>query len=420
MTDTATPSPATTAEQDPFADIRPYRDNEVAEVLVRLEQDRELLDTLTRFRMPGLTQRFPWLARQIARLAIKREMRGVKDVASFQSRIAGYMARMIHTTTTSFETAGLERLSEDTPYLFLSNHRDISLDPAFVNYALYRHGRNTVRIAIGDNLLQKPFVTDVMRLNKSFIVPRSAKGKRAMLAAYQALSGYIRHSLTHDKHSIWLAQREGRAKDGRDGTETAIIKMLTMSARMADKTRPFSETVSELNIVPVSISYEFDPCDLQKARELAALANDGRYEKVKYEDIQSIAAGISGHKGRVKLVFGEPLKGDFETPEDVVAEVDRQVLEHYTLYPSHQLALEKLAASRPLLREEPRLASALDVSAISGAERATFENRLAGVPAELRDWWLVQYANPILNREGLSIDLDDKLDAAQEQNAAQV
>ncbi|HAR07892.1 MAG: glycerol acyltransferase [Cobetia sp.] len=413
MTDTATPKPATTSEQDPFADIRPYHDDEVAEVLVRLEQDRELLDTLTRFRLPGLTQRFPWLARQVARLAIKREMIGVKDVASFQSRIAVYMARMIHTTTTSFETVGLERLSPDTPYLFLSNHRDISLDPAFVNYALYRHGRDTVRIAIGDNLLQKPFVTDLMRLNKSFIVPRSAKGKRAMLAAYQSLSGYIRHSLTHDQHSIWLAQREGRAKDGRDGTESAIIKMLTMAARTADKTRPFSEAVSELNIVPVSISYEFDPCDLQKARELAAVANEGRYEKVQYEDIKSIAAGISGHKGRVKLVFGEPLKGDFETPEDVVKEVDRQVLAYYTLYPSHQLALEKLAASRPQLREEPRLASALDVSAISGAERATFENRLAEVPAELKDWWLVQYANPILNREGLSIDLDEKLDAAE-------
>ncbi|MGM0913554.1 MAG: 1-acyl-sn-glycerol-3-phosphate acyltransferase [Pseudomonadota bacterium] len=376
--------------QDPWAEIRPYNDDEVAGVLARLTHEPELLDALTRFRLPRLSRFMPGLSRTLASLALRRQARGVASVREFQQRIAGYMERMIRTSTDEFETEGLDALDDDTAYLFIGNHRDISLDPAFVNYALYLAGRNTVRIAIGDNLLKKPYVTDLMRLNKSFIVPRSARGKRAMLAAYQKLSSYIRHSITADNHSIWMAQREGRAKDGIDRTDPAIIKMMTMARRAEDRQASLGEAIAELRLVPVAISYEYDPCDVQKARELHALHSSGAYEKGQYEDIQSIVAGITGHKGRVRLSFGTPLDASFGAPDAVAAEIDRQVLEGYHLFPSHYLALETLG-------EAPEL---VDQSEVTDADRARFQARLQQVPAELRDWWLAQYANPVLNKAG--------------------
>ncbi len=375
---------------DPWAEIRPYHDEEVPEVLERLGRDPELLDALTRFRLPRLARWMPRLSRAIASAAVRREVRGVTTIRGFQDRIAAYMQRMIRNSTTDFRVDGLERLEPDTAYLFIGNHRDISLDPAFVNYALYLAERNTVRIAIGDNLLQKPYVTDLMRLNKSFIVPRSARGKRAMLAAYQKLSAYIRHSITADNHSIWMAQREGRAKDGIDVTDPAIIKMLTMARRGEDRNAGIGEAIAELRVVPVSISYEYDPCDIQKARELHAVHTSGGYDKSAFEDIRSIVAGITGQKGRVHLRFGTPLSADFDSPEAVAAEIDRQVLGGYHLFPSHYLALEALG-------DAPEL---LDLREVTDADRARFQARLAEVPSELRDWWLAQYANPVRNVRG--------------------
>jgi len=375
---------------DAFEKIRPYHDDEVAGVLDRLAHDREFLDAITRYRLPRLSRHAPWLARRLAAFALQRQMRGVASVADFQSHIAAYMRRMLATTTDAFTVEGIDKLDPERAYLFIGNHRDIALDPAFVNYALYQAGRNTVRIAIGDNLLQKPFVTDLMRLNKSFIVPRSAKGKRAMLAAYQTLSSYIRHSITVDNHPVWLAQREGRAKDGIDRADAAIVKMLTMARRQEDKQADFAEAIRELRLVPVSISYEYDPCDLQKARELHAVHTEGRYEKVEFEDIRSIVAGITGYKGRIKLTFGTPLEGGFATPDAVAEEIDRQVLAGYHLFPSHHLALEASGLAPDLV----------DLSEVTAADRQRFEARLATVPEHLRAWWLAQYANPVLNRAG--------------------
>ncbi|TDR56620.1 1-acyl-sn-glycerol-3-phosphate acyltransferase [Halomonas ventosae] len=379
-----------TPASDPWAEIRPYQDDEVAEVLARLAHDAELLDALTRYRLPRLSRLMPRLSRLLASIAIRREVRGVTGVNDFQMRIASYMQRMIRTSTDTFEVAGLESLDPDRAYLFIGNHRDISLDPAFVNYALYLAGRDTVRIAIGDNLLKKPYVNDLMRLNKSFIVPRSARGKRAMLAAYQNLSAYIRHSILEDNHSIWMAQREGRAKDGIDRTDPAIIKMLTMARRGRERQASIGEAIAELRLVPVSISYEYDPCDLQKARELHAMQTSGNYEKGEFEDISSIVAGITGHKGRVQLTFGTPLAADFDDPEAAAAEIDRQVLAGYHLFPSHFLALEALG-------EAPDL---LDLSEVSDADRARFQARLQTVPDDLREFWLAQYANPVLHKAG--------------------
>ncbi|WP_252108685.1 MULTISPECIES: 1-acyl-sn-glycerol-3-phosphate acyltransferase [unclassified Halomonas] len=375
---------------DPWADIRPYMDHEVHDVLSRLSRDSELLDALTRFKLPRLAKWAPGVARLLAGRAVRREVDNVASVYDFQMRIASYMERMIRTTTDAFEVAGLEKLDGDSAYLFIGNHRDISLDPAFVNYALYQAGRDTVRIAIGDNLLKKPYVTDLMRLNKSFIVPRSARGKRAMLAAYQQLSGYIRHSITADNHSIWMAQREGRAKNGIDRTDPAIVKMLTMARRGDAGEFVFGEAIAELKLVPVSISYEYDPCDVQKAQELFDIANKGSYAKTEFEDIRSIVAGITGTKGRVQLRFGQPIGADMATPDEVAAEIDRQVIGGYRLFPSHYLALEALGEAPELIAR----------SAISRDDRARFNERLASVSDELKPYWLAQYANPVKHKAG--------------------
>ncbi len=332
---------------DQFADIRPYNDAEVPAVLERLLGDSEFLDAICRLKFKGLASWLGLPLRALVRRALRGELAGVTDVKSFQLVIERYMSQMIEDSTAGFSVSGLDRLDAHTPYLFMSNHRDITLDPAFTNYALYHSGFDTVRIAIGDNLLTKPYVSDLMRLNKSFIVKRSARGPREVLKAYRELSAYIRHSIQVDRAPIWIAQREGRAKDGVDRTEPAIIKMLAMSQDR--KTEDFGGFIAALNIVPVSISYELDPCDGLKAAELEQLATNGSYQKAEHEDVASIATGISGNKGLVHVAFGEPLGADLETPEQVAWELDRQVVGNYRLHATNAYAWKALHGSMPEL-----------------------------------------------------------------------
>ena len=368
--------------EDRFAEIRPYRDNEVAEVLARLQADPELLDSLSGLRFGRIGVALSRPLRPVVRWGLKRQLADIVDVASMQSVIRGYMDKMIASTTAGFSTSGLEAL-EDGPYLFISNHRDIALDPAFTNYALHRLGRQTCRIAIGDNLLSKPWISDLMRLNKSFIVKRSLPGPRQLLAASRLLADYIKTSIAEEHCPIWIAQREGRAKDGFDATEPAVIKML-MLAR--DKSEAFGLSVEELRIVPVSISYELDPCDALKAHELASVARDGLYSKAEHEDAASIAAGISGQKGRVHIAFGKVLDDSHHTVQDVVDELDRQIEANYLLHPTNIWAWQ-------MLNPEREIPSNLNV--IKGSiSRRHFEQRMLAIPEDERDFALRMYANP--------------------------
>lgn len=368
--------------EDRFAEIRPYRDNEVAEVLTRLQADPELLDSLSGLRFGRIGVALSRPLRPVVRWGLKRQLADIVDVASMQSVIRGYMDKMIASTTAGFSTSGLEAL-EDGPYLFISNHRDIALDPAFTNYALHRLGRQTCRIAIGDNLLSKPWISDLMRLNKSFIVKRSLPGPRQLLAASRLLADYIKTSIAEEHCPIWIAQREGRAKDGFDATEPAVIKML-MLAR--DKSEAFGLSVEELRIVPVSISYELDPCDALKAHELASVARDGLYSKAEHEDAASIAAGISGQKGRVHIAFGKVLDDSHHTVQDVVDELDRQIEANYLLHPTNIWAWQ-------MLNPEREIPSNLNVSKGS-ISRRHFEQRMLAIPEDERDFALRMYANP--------------------------
>ncbi len=381
---------------DNYSDIRPYNDQEVAPVLQRLLADPELLDTMAKLRAPAALRRFPGLLRPLVRWVLKKQLRGVSSVREFQIIVKNYMDSMIETTTASFTVSGLENLDRNRAWLLMSNHRDIALDPAFVNYALYSNGGDTVRIAIGDNLLAKPFAADLMRLNKSFIVKRSATAPRQMLAAFKNLSAYIRHSLTEERATIWLAQREGRAKDGIDVTEPAIIKMLCMSQRKGEE--EFGPFIQSLGIVPVAISYEWDPCDAAKARELSLRESQGKYLKAEFEDLQSIGLGISGQKGKVHVHFGKPLEDDYRTPIEVAAAVDAQIIEEYRLQPSNIWAYEQQCGNDDWRRLPGEVLT--ELGDLSESSRAAFEQRMAAIPAEFREKAIAIYANPVIAKLG--------------------
>src|SRR5690606_19273710 len=268
-------------------------------------------------------------------------------------------------------------------------------------YMLYHQGFDTLQIAIGDNLLKRPFLTRLMKLNKSFIVKRSVQG-RDKLAASKQLSAYIRHCIGNGQN-VWIAQREGRAKDGIDKTEAAIIKMLHLSGRKeADGQEvPLRESMARLHIVPVSISYEFDPCDQLKATELHAIDTSGRFEKDENTDVNSILAGMVGWKGAIHVSFGEPLQvAGMATAEGVAELIDRQVVGNYRLQLGNYLALQKLRA------DYMDFATLPDLFGVSAGKveqkRQELEQRLQDMPAELAPYVLAMYANPVIRKAELS------------------
>jgi hypothetical protein len=381
-----------------FADIRPYNDSEVSAVLDNLLADDELIAALSSMRFGRWHKSVTFLVYPLVRFFLGRQLKGVDSVKQFQHVIKKNMDDMIDKTTSGFTVSGLDQLDPGKPCLLMSNHRDIALDPAFVNFALYHNGFDTVRIAIGDNLLTKPYVSDLMRLNKSFIVRRSEKAPRQMLANYKLLSAYIRHSIEEDGSSIWIAQREGRAKNGIDKTEPAIIKMLTMSLKK--QVESFSDYVNALQIVPVSISYELDPCDGAKARELYERESQGSYTKQPHEDVNSIAMGISGSKGNVHVSFGTPLIGEFADADAVAKAVDQQVISNYVLHPTNFFAYKMLHG------EYPQGVHSSDQQVFDGAglelREQQFRDRIEALPVEHREYVLGIYANTVSSKQRLA------------------
>ena len=359
-----------TDPNDPYKEIRPYRDDEVGQVLFDLLHNNEFVDAITQYQFPKASKWFGFILRPIVKQFLAARMGDIDTVRGVQILVESYMNKMIKRSTTKVSCSGLDKLDPDDAYLFVSNHRDIAMDPAFVNWMLHHAKMDTARIAIGDNLLRKPYVSDLMRLNKSFIVNRSAKGRQMMTALTQ-LSSYIDHSI-QTGHSVWIAQREGRAKDGDDRTDPALLKMFHMSQR---KERDLTEMVKRLNIVPVSIAYELDPCDAAKANELAAKADGSEYTKSEFEDLQSIVQGIVGNKGRVHVGFGEPIRGEFTTAEALAAEIDRQIHNNYRLHATN------LAAAGQDNTEG----------------LAMLETRLSQVDGAARDIIKVMYAKPVEN-----------------------
>lgn len=375
---------------DQFKDIRPYHDHEIRPVLNELITNPEFLNSIASFYSPKLSRLFPALMHGIAQKKLRGQLQSVHDVASMQDVIAEYMHKMIEDTTTSLTHSGMENLEKGRSYLFISNHRDITMDPAFVNYMLYYAGNPTVQIATGDNLLKKPFVSDLMRLNKSFIVRRSLKG-RELLKSLTLLSEYI-HYCIGQNNSVWIAQREGRAKDGIDKTGAALLKMLAMNQRKL----PLSENLSTLHIVPVSISYEYDACDVLKAQELYQLETTGSFTKTEQSDIESIVTGMIGFKGAVHVAFGAELSYESDDPDIIAASIDKQILCNYKLQDSNYIALEILQ-QRGMLPDRAAEIS-LEERTIERSARTAFAKRLGKVDSNLQKHYLLSYANPVIAR----------------------
>ena len=385
MTDSSASEP-----DDPFAEIRPYSNLDAPEVLKRLSRDTELAETIALWRLPRLSALWPALARQLGKIWLRLAARQLRTVEDLQNLIAPNLSRMIKKTSV-FTVSGIDQLDLSSARVYLSNHRDIVMDAAYANYALHRAGASTLAIAIGDNLLSKPWVADLMRLNKSFVVKRNVSGPRALLAATKLLSQYIRDSVSADRDPIWIAHREGRAKDGRDLTEPAVIKMLTLSRERGEAPEA---VLSELDIVPLVISYEVDPCDALKAAELSV--GEG-YIKAEFEDVSSIARGITGDKGCVHLHFGEPLPTDLSI-EEVVAALDRQMAQHYRLYQTNRWAWEWLHGESILAELTFHEGSVTEQS---------FRSRIESAPSEHRQWLLTMYANPVSRQLALHTAVQD-------------
>lgn len=383
---------------DKFADIRPYYDDEVDSIIKNIINDNEFISAISNFKLAHFPESIRPFFHPLLRFLIKRQVRGVNTVAAFQRKVVQYVEHMIIKTMSGFTVSGLDKLDPQKAYLFVGNHRDITLDPTFVNYAHYLNHMSTVRIAVGDNLLSKEFISHLIRINKSFIVKRSAKAPRKLLEALKNLSEYISQSILIDHESVWIAQREGRAKDGFDRTDPAIIKMFAINnGRKGD----FAEFIKSLNIVPVSISYEYDPCDLLKARELYAVSEQGGYVKSQYEDITSIATGISGYKGHVHLSFGEPLQQSFQTPEEVSGWLDRQIIDLYVLHPTNYFAYERLYGKYPA-DIYPDKQTVLDGNSLA-EERARFDTHINTMPVEYQAFVLHSYANAVLNKQEILV-----------------
>ncbi|WP_054114196.1 1-acyl-sn-glycerol-3-phosphate acyltransferase [Marinagarivorans algicola] len=373
-----------------FDDIRPYNDDEVHSVLLRLLADNEFVDAIVRLKSPLMSRLAAGLARPLARRALHKELAGVTTVEGFQAKIENYLQKNIDETTTSLTTSGLELLDKSRPYLFISNHRDIAMDPAFVNWILFQNGFQTLRIAIGDNLLTKPFASDLMRLNKCFVVNRSATAPREKFKAAKQLSAYIHHSLVDDQANIWIAQREGRAKDSLDISNPAIISMLALNKPKADD---FGDYMARLNIVPVSISYELDPCDTMKARELTLTAEQGAYQKAEHEDVRSIAQGITGQKNGVHVAFGQPFGADLTSVEDVANRLNRCIAAGYVLHPTNCIAHEIIHGRAPAVNVGAHAKPY--VPAEHSEAKKHFEARLRACPEAFREQFLNIYANPV-------------------------
>ena len=273
-----------------FEDIRPYSDEEAVEALNRVSR-HPMLPLISKYLFPR---------EDVGILA--QTLRKVKSIDEFQAVVMiDVINAVLARTSEGFTFGGMENLTSiDGKFLAVSNHRDIVLDPALILYAMHASGIPFAELCVGSNLLQSPLIEDLMKSNRMIKVIRGISARQMYLNSH-TLSKYIRLSITSGTSSIWVAQKEGRSKNGIDKTEQGLLKMFDMSGE-----KGFEENFKELNIVPMSISYEYEPCDILKARELL-ISRDKKYVKSENEDLLSIVTGIKQYKGNIHLNIGEPL-----------------------------------------------------------------------------------------------------------------
>lgn len=319
-----------------FISIEPYEDWQVKREIESLIEDNKFLLTVSSQLYPKLTKVLPPLAKFIFKRAFSKSFKSSKTIEEFQKNLVPFVERMIDRTTKKFTYSGIENLSSKST-LYVSNHRDIALDSLFLNYVRFLEGYKTVRIAIGNNLLDGGFSEKLMRLNKSFVVHRNIKGIKETYQILQKLSSYIDDSIKVDKESVWIAQKEGRANDGNDFTDTAVLKMLYLACR---KKMNLEKWLSRVNLTPISISYEYDPLDITKAigwegwEDLSKRENNER-------DLQELVSGITGDKGRVHLHICKTITNIPKDLEGLAEDIDKEIISNYRLWPSNYIAAKE-------------------------------------------------------------------------------
>ena len=379
-----------------FDDIRPYESGEMKQAFDDLLNDRQFSLMLKGF--------IPWLPKGLRNGLLKLAFIGVKTPLDFQKRFMKPIVWHIihkHTDGTSFDDAQLPD-DKTQRYTFLSNHRDIVLDSAFLDVLLVKAGYpTTVEIGIGDNLLIYPWIKRLVRMNKAFTVRRGLTAHE-MMRSSQLMSRYIHYAVTQKHENIWIAQREGRAKDSDDRTQDSVLKMLAMGSSVDNASA--ADSLRELNIVPLTISYEFDPCDYLKAQEFQQKRDNPAFKKSRQDDLDNMKTGIFGYKGRVKYHCATPINTWLDELKDlprneffpaVSQRIDREIHHHYTLYPCNFIALDELKGCQTY------------ASHYTQQDKDRFEKYLSGQLAKikipnkdeafLRERMLTMYANPLRN-----------------------
>ena len=323
-----------------FDDIRPLNNNEVKDAIEALVTNEDF------------ERAFRYIKPDVNWKEFSETMRSFKTKEDFKSKLAYEAVMMVaNKTTFSLTISGRSRLPKDKkPCTFISNHRDIVLDASFLNVMLYDVGYGMTQVAIGDNLMIRPWIETLVRLNNSFIVKRGVS-VRQMLDVSRTLSAYIRHTINDTKESIWIAQREGRAKDSNDRAQGSVLKMLNMSG---DK--DIVSNIMDLNIFPVAISYEYDPCDFLKAKEFQMKRDDPNYVKSQRDDLLSMETGILNNKGRVHFTLTQPINDqlaaldkDMEKNEliaTIANIIDKEIYKHYRFYPCNYVAYDMLTGTK--------------------------------------------------------------------------
>ncbi|MGB5941887.1 MAG: 1-acyl-sn-glycerol-3-phosphate acyltransferase [Leeuwenhoekiella sp.] len=367
-----------------FDSIRPYDDEEVAAAIAE-HKDHPLFKGLLQFTFPEKSAD-----------EIETILNGCHSIFDFQTKVIYHsVQQVVAKSSNGFSASGFDKLKPEKAYLFLSNHRDIVLDTSFINVALYDHNLIMTASAIGDNLVQKSFLMALARLNRSFIV-RRGQAPREMLKSSRLLSEYIQH-LLDNKRSIWMAQREGRTKNGDDRTQQGVLKMLAMNKGDLGTMK----YLKSLDLVAVAISYEYDPTDILKVPELVAKSEDLTYIKSSNEDFNSILRGAAGAKKRIHI-HAEPIDSDVfnkiegENISDndklqlLVKQIDRAVHRGYKLWPSNYIAYDLYHGTTKFSQH------------YTDKEKQVFERRLlkrtdASAPSAEPNF-LLMYANPVINK----------------------
>ena len=388
-----------------FESIRPYRDEEVPSVVRRLTASAALRDGIASFLFPRLYNFSAVATRHFTAIMLRIRARKLRTVYDVQMMVGRFIDHMVAASVDALSWSGLTQLDPAKPYLFISNHRDITLDSALLNRVLHEEGFPTCQIAVGDNLFGTPHADDLMRLNRGFLVERSATGPKATYRALLRTSSYIRHSIETGT-SVWIAQREGRAKDGFDRTEPALIKMLALAWRRAGegvKPNPIEDLLQQVQIVPVAISYELDPCDLMKTDELHDIATQGCFVKDEGADLASITRGMRGYKGRIHVHFAAPLAGVSASADEVAAAMDRAIVGGLKVYPPNTNAWAIQQGSVDSALDDTCLGDGATAEAPNAKALSYFTQRLNQVAANKQPYLLMQYANLLRNRHELGI-----------------